>query len=78
MKNNAIVNTRLEDLLNVMDARANVNIFNKELSLDERLIRSEKLYYLIADGEVLSQFGSFKVIGLSVALGVASILIEEA
>ena len=78
MENNAIINTRLEQLLNVMDARAYVNIFNKELSKDERLIRSEKLYRLIADDEFLSQFGSFKVVGLSVTLGVISILIEEA
>lgn len=77
MKNSTILST-LEELLNVMDARAHVNIFNKELSKDERLIRSEKLYCLIADNEFLSQFGSFKVVGLSVALGVTSILIEEA
>ena len=71
-----------------MDARTHVNIFNKELSKDERLIRSEMLYSLIADNEFLSQFGSFKVVGLrvtlfkavglSATLGVTSILIEEA
>lgn len=77
MNNNAIINTRLTDLFRVMDLRANVNIFNKELDVtDERLIRSDKLYKLISDGEFLSAFGSYKVIGLTVTLGVTSILIE--
>lgn len=79
MENNAIINTSLVELFKVMDPRANVNIFNKELDVtDERLIRSDKLYKLISDGEFLSEFGDYKVVGLSIALGVASILIEEA
>lgn len=77
MKNATIIST-LEDLLNVMDARANVDIFIQLLGGKEGLLRSNKIYNLIADPEFIGKYGSYKVIGLSIALGVASILVEEA
>lgn len=79
MNNNAIVNTRLEDLLNVMDARANVNIFKSgrnTISGKNELWKSVKVYQLLdSDYPVIMRY---KVIGLSVLLGDTSILIEEA
>lgn len=77
MKNATILST-LEDLLNVMDARANVDIFIQLKDGKEGLLRSNKIYNLISDPEFIGKYGSYKVIGLRVTLGVASILIEEA
>ena len=76
MNNNAIVNTRLEELLGVMDPRANVTVFEKAEDGKEVIIASSKLYDILS-GWFVNIYGSYKVIGLTVALGVASILIEE-
>lgn len=78
MKNNKNIGATLEELLNVMDARANVNIFKDLGNCKDELLRSNKIYNLISDPEFIGKYGSYKVIGLSIALGVASILIEEA
>ena len=75
---NATILTKLEALLDVMDARANVDIFIQLKDGKEGLLRSNKIYNLISDPEFIGKYGSYKVIGLSIALGVASILIEEA
>lgn len=77
---NATILTTLEDLLNVMDARANVNIFRQLKDGNQELLRSNKIYNIISDQEFFGAYNvcEAKVIGLSVALGVASILIEEA
>ena len=77
MENNAIVNTRLEELLGVMDPRANVTVFEKAEDGKEVIIASSKLYDILS-GWFVNIYGSYKVIGLSVTLGVTSILIEEA
>ena len=80
MKNNAIINTRLEVLLNIMDARANVDIFRATADGKEELLRSNKLFRILADNEFIgdSSIYNARVIGLNVTLGVTSILIEEA
>lgn len=79
MEDNAIINTRLEDLLNVMDARANVNIFRLKDGKQE-LLRSNKLFRILADNEFIGNRSIYnaRVIGLSITLGETSILIEEA
>ncbi len=80
MKNNAIINTTLEVFLNVMDARANVNIFKATADGKEELLRSNKLYNILADNEFIGNRSIYnaRIIGLNVTLGVTSILIEEA
>lgn len=78
MKNNENIGATLEELLNVMDARANVNIFKDLGNNKDELLRSNKIYNLIADPEFIGNYGSYDVIGLCVTLGVVSILIEEA
>jgi hypothetical protein len=78
MKYNKNIGATLEDLLNVMDARANVNIFKDLGNCKDELLRSNKIYNLISDPEFIGKYGSYCVIGLCVTLGVASILIEEA
>ena len=77
MKNATILST-LERLLNFMDARASVDIFRQFSDGGQELLRGNKVYNLIADPEFIGKYGSYKVIGLSVTLGVASILVEEA
>ena len=78
MKNNKNIGATLEELLNVMDARANVNIFKDLGNNKDELLRSNKIYNLIADPEFIGNYGSYDVIGLCVILGITSILIEEA
>lgn len=80
MKNNAHINARLEDLFEFMDARAYVNIFRQLKDGKEELLRSNKLYNLLADNEFIGNRSIYdaRVIGLTVTLGVVSILIEEA
>ena len=75
---NATILTTLEELLNVMDARANVNIFESKENNKQDLLRSTKLYNLLPDDLFITVYGDYKVVGLSIALGVVSILIEEA
>ena len=79
MKNATILST-LKDLLNVMDARANVNIFRQLKDDKQELLRSNKLFRLLADNEFIGDRSIYnaRVIGLSVTLGETSILIEEA
>lgn len=80
MKNNAHINATLEAVLGVMDARASVNIFRQLKDGKEELLRSNKIYNIISDQEFFGAYNvcEAKVIGLSVSLGVTSILIEEA
>ena len=74
MINNAIISSRLEPLLNVMDARANVEIFIKRENGSE-LLRGNKLYNLLADDEFIGKYRDYSVFGLTVMLGVTTILI---
>jgi hypothetical protein len=80
MGNNAVINSTLEELLGVMDARANVNIFRQLKDGKQELLRSNKIYNIISDQEFFRAHNvcEAKVIGLLVSFGFASILIEEA
>lgn len=80
MKNNAHINARLEDLFEFIDARAYVNIFRQRKDGKEELLRSNNLYNLLADNELIGDRSIYnaRVIGLSFTLGVTNILIEEA
>lgn len=78
MKNATIIST-LEAILNVMDARASVDIFRQFSDGGQELLRGNKVYNLISDPEFIGKYGSYKVIGLcSTPFGGANILIEEA
>lgn len=80
MKNNAHINARLGDLFRSLDAREHVNIFKKTDDGKEEIVRSNKLYRLLADNELIGNPAIYnaRVIGLTVTFGVTSILIKEA
>ena len=78
MENNAIINTRLEELFKVMDPRAYVNLFTKTENGKDALLRSTNIYKLIADDEFIGKYGSYEVIGLTIILNHTNLLIKEA
>lgn len=77
MENNAIINGfRLKDLLNILDARANVTVYTgikDKVSED-----SVKVYELLADNDFMNKYGKKEVKGLVSFINVTNILIEEA
>lgn len=79
MKNATILMT-LGALFAIMDTRANVDIFIEKPDGKQELLRSNKLFMILADNEFIGNLSIYnaRVIGLSNALGVTSILIEEA
>ena len=77
MNNNAIINTRLEELFKVLDPRASVTIFKKAEDNKEELLSSTILYRLLSDDEFIGKYGDYKVIGLTVVVGRTSLLIKE-
>lgn len=78
---NATILTSLDNFLDILDARANIEI-HKEVDNSavhsQELLRSTKVYNLLSDMEFLGDYGSYKVVGLSVCFGIVSILIMEA
>ena len=76
MAEGRIINTRLNDLLNVLDLRSYISIF-LEIEDGQKLIKADKICFIACDGAFMSCYGEFKVIGLSITLGNASILIKE-
>lgn len=75
MKNNAIINGRLKDLLNILDARASVDIFTSETEL---LIHAN-VYELLANDEFMRKYGrNYYVNGLTVGLTTSILITKEA
>ena len=77
MAENTIINTRLNDLLDILDLRSHITIF-LEIEDGQKLIKADKICFIACDGAFMSYYGEFKVIGLTITLGNASILIKEA
>ena len=76
---NATILTTLGVFLDILDARANIEIFKiVDNTGKQELLRSTKVYNLLGDSEFLGNYGFYKVKGLNVAWGAVSILIEEA
>ena len=75
MENNARINARLTDLLEVMDARATINIF---VDTPERptSVKFLKVYEFLSEPELMRKYKNYEVIGLSLGL-TTSILIKE-
>ena len=76
MEKNATINSRLKDLLDVMDARATVNIF-VEKDGAQKSVKSLKVYEFISEPELMRKYKNYEVVGLYCRL-ITSILIKEA
>lgn len=76
MEKNAIINMRLEDLLEVLDARATVNIFVGDENT-QTSIKFVRVYEFITEPELMNKYAACKVIGLTRTLTSTNILIEE-
>lgn len=77
MNNNAIVNTNLGDLLDLLDARAIVNIFAGNKG-DKCVKCNRRVYEVLGDEEFLKAYANRQVTGLLTLLNSISIMVEEA
>lgn len=77
MKNNAIIQSTLGDLLEILDARTNVYIFTREYGSEGVIRTSTPVYGILSDTSFLKKYSAYKVIGLNKTIGSTSILIEE-
>ena len=76
MEKNAVINLTLETLLEILDARAIVNVFLEDQ--DKPLKLKTGVYRLLADTDrFIESYGNYRVIGLARVLGLTSILIKE-
>lgn len=75
MKNNAFINCRLKDLLQILDARSYIDIFTSETEL----LKSGYVYKFLADTEFLKEYGlNFYVTGLTAGLTTTILISKEA
>lgn len=76
MEKNATINARLADLLEVMDARAMVNIFVGDMD-KQTSIKFLRVYEFLAEPELMRKYKNYEVVGLNIGLQ-TNILIKEA
>ena len=74
MENNGIINIRLVELLNILDARANICIFTE---VGKPALKECKVFELLADRDFLKDHKNTEVRGLVSFINVTNILIEE-
>lgn len=78
MTNNAIMNGFLKDLLDILDARLNVDIFVDEGAGKQALLRSARVYELLANDEFMQTYGrNYEVVGLTVGLSTSILITKE-
>lgn len=74
MEKNGVISLRLEDLVEMLDARKMVNIFKSE----KESIKYCEVYELLADPEFLKTYGKKKVTGvIYCTFNILNVLIEE-
>ena len=74
MKNNAFISIKLEDLIEMLDARKSINVFKSE----KESIKYCKVYELLADPEFMKEYGKREVKGIIYAtFNIINVLIEE-
>ena len=74
MENNAIINGRFKDLLEILDARAHVDIFISETEV----LRHAVVYELLADSDFMRTYGrKYYVAGLTVGLSTSILISKE-
>lgn len=60
MENNAFISLRLEDLINILDARKSINIFANE----KESIKYCYVYELLADPDFMKEYGNREITGI--------------
>lgn len=76
MKDKTFILSTLEGLLTVLEMRKIVNIFvSRGESYDT--VFTDSVYRFFANDELYAKYKDYKVIGLTVTLGVVGILIDE-
>ena len=76
MEKNAIITSRLKDLLDVLDARAMVNIFVEDKDGKQTSIAFIKVYELLSNPVLMPKYKNYVVVGFSCGL-TTNILIKE-
>ena len=75
MENNAIINIRLVDLLNILDARTTVSIFTE---IGKEPVKNQfKVYELLADSDFMRANKNTEVNGIVNFIHITNILIKE-
>lgn len=70
---NAVIHMRLEDFLNVLEARANITIFVTETEP----AFSGLVYEALTDKAFMDEYGGWAVVGLKTTLSLVTMLIKE-
>lgn len=74
MEKNGVIALRLEDLIEMLDARKTINIFKSE----KESLKYCKVYELLADPEFMKTYGKREVKGIIYAtFNIINVLIEE-
>lgn len=76
MEKNATIFARLIDLLDVMDARATINIF-VEKDGKQTSVKFLKVYEFLSEPELMRKYKNYSVIGLDCGFSSTNILIKE-
>jgi hypothetical protein len=71
-----VINARLFDLLEILEARAMINIFVEDNG-EQKSVKYLKVYEFLSEPELMRKYKNYEVIGLQVGL-TTNILIKEA
>lgn len=71
-----VINARLFDLLEILEARAMINIFVEDNG-EQKSVKYVKVYEFLSEPELMRKYKNYEVIGLQVGL-TTNILIKEA
>ena len=74
MEKNAIINSRLKDLLDVMDARAYIEIYTED---GKERTCSLRVYDFLTEPVLMNKYRNYEVVGLVCGLS-TRILVKEA
>ena len=78
MENNSIIGFRLKNLLDILDARANVTVYTGITENDKITSNAVKVYELLANTDFINKYGKKEVMGLVSFMLCTNILIKEA
>lgn len=77
MEKNATIKATLGDLLEILDARAYINVFVENADEDQTSVAYCRVYEFITDDGLMDDYKDLEVIGLNCGLPSTNILIKE-